>query len=383
MAAQEHGSTKEKSRFSKNRNKILGISGVLLIGFSVLILNQKEYSAEAYIQSIPKITEINNGFHPTTSNSGKEDLFITTNPDISPAIRSENNAGNNTTQTEIHIAEDLNQKNAIVPINPENENIEIADITIEQNDLQEKIVNSEQAENSARDNLAQTTPENRSIINEELLRIESVGNEYNQLLKGFYAGITGGYNYTTIAEDNPTGYDNTPIQSTGKLGNIKGVSVGYNFNQSFGLQLEYLFNSMEGSNYELAASGSGAKTLHIIYDQIPLTINYKVPQLNYLNNRLKVINLYAGLQYNILKSYHLPQEKRYEDLENVFKPNTISFVSGIDYNVNIFSSVFVSLGARATLSSGITGDNYPISDNAAHSFTLGAKAGLFYQFAAK
>lgn len=253
----------------------------------------------------------------------------------------------------------------------------IARNTIVNSDFQESDLSVNEESAKQNDQLANGE---RNTFNPELQRIETVFNTFDNALTGIYVGVNGGYNYTTIVENNPVGFDNTPIVSTGKLGSTKGISIGYNFNQSFGIQLDYNYNSTEGTNYALEPNSNNKKSLQLIYDQFPLTIKYRIPQMNYLNHRLKILNLYAGIQYNRLKEYHLPQEQRYDKVEDPLNKNTISFVAGFNYDINVLPSLYLSLGARGLISSNIANSSYPISDDQSHSFSIGARAGIFYQF---
>lgn len=230
------------------------------------------------------------------------------------------------------------------------------------------------------------TPENLGPVTEKNTftpgqqRIEAIFDDFNDALTGFYVGMNTAGNYTTIVENNPVGFDNTPIVSSGKLGQSKGIFLGYNINQAFGIQLEYNYNSYEGTNYAQVSNIDNKKSLLLVYDQFPLVIKYRIPQMNYLNHRMKVLNIYAGIQYNKLKDYHLPQEQRYDDVKSPINENSISVVAGFDYDINVLPSLYLSLGARSHISTNIANDSYPISDNKSHSFSLGARVGVFYQF---
>lgn len=209
--------------------------------------------------------------------------------------------------------------------------------------------------------------------------LDLIQDELSSSIKGFYLGVAGGYNYTTILENQPVSWNNKTLQASSKFGQVKGFTLGYNFSPSFGIQLDYNYNSVEGKNYVIDNASGKEKSLVLYYNQIPVTFKYKISQLNYLTQKPVVVNLYAGVQLNKLTNYRIPQEKRYEESEEMFNESTVSLVMGIDYDIYLTRALLISLGARSTLSNDIAEQSYPFQDNSTNSFTIGLRGGLYYR----
>ncbi|MBP8753224.1 MAG: porin family protein [Chitinophagales bacterium] len=376
MAAGIDTSAHTASKAYKRKYWIYSLSAAIALTLIALIFLQQEPIAKIYnqISVLEKSYQINKPTNAQEPIESQEPLSKKANIESNTSSISQSISNSLLTlipksnislrQNNLLLASTRNPTNFIARNNIENSEFQNSDLTVNESSQQND----------------QLTIEERNTFIPELQRIETVFNTFDNALTGIYVGVNGGYNYTTIVESNPVGYDNTPIVSTGKFGPSKGISVGYNFNQTFGIQLDYNYNSIEGTNYSIEPNSNNKKSLQLIYDQIPLTFKFRIPQMNYLNHRLKILNLYTGIQYNRLKEYHLPQEQRYDKVEDPLNKNTISFVAGFNYDINVLPSLYLSLGARGLISSNIASSSYPISDNQSHSFSVGARVGIIYQF---
>lgn len=377
MAAGIDTSAPTSTNIDKRKYWFYSLSGVATLALIALIFIQQEPIAKVYnqVSVLEKSYRINKTTNAESLIKFQEPFSQKLNNKANFSSISQSNSNS---LLELIAKSNISprQNNLLIASTRNNSNF-IARNTIENIEFQKSDLSVNEGSSKQNDQLAN---EERNTFNPELQRIETVFNTFDNALTGIYVGVNGGYNYTTIVENNPVGFDNTPIVSTGKLGSTKGISVGYNFNQSFGIQLDYNYNSIEGTNYALEPNSNNKKSLQLIYDQFPLTFKYRIPQMNYLNHRLKILNLYAGIQYNRLKEYHLPQEQRYDNVEDPLNKNTISFVAGFNYDINVLPSLYLSLGARGLISSNIASSSYPISDNQSHSFSVGARAGIIYQF---
>lgn len=74
-------------------------------------------------------------------------------------------------------------------------------------------------------------------------------------MRGMYIGVSGSYNQTSILEYGNIFKEERPIQPSLKFGTSKGFVLGYNFSNKFGIQAEYIYNSIQGQNYVMSEEG--------------------------------------------------------------------------------------------------------------------------------
>jgi len=200
-------------------------------------------------------------------------------------------------------------------------------------------------------------------------------------MRGMYIGVSGSYNQTSILESGNLFKEERPIQPSLKFGTSKGFVLGYNFSNKFGIQAEYIYNSIQGQNYVMSEEGDIVqKSLSLSYDLIPVTAKIKVGRISDLTNKPVILNYSVGAQYGMLRSYRLPQDKRYETTDKVFKDDEISLVLGLDYDIYIQDNLYLSAGARGTISNDISLHDEPFTDNAKRNFVFGLRGSLNYVF---
>ncbi len=203
--------------------------------------------------------------------------------------------------------------------------------------------------------------------------------DYN--MRGLYVGISGSYNQTAILEYGNLFKEERPIQPSLKFGTSKGFVFGYNFSNKLGIQAEYIYNSIQGQNYVTSEDGDiTQKSLSLSYDLIPVTARVKVGRISNITHKPVVLNYVAGAQYGMLRSYRLPQDKLYEPTDKVFKADEISIVLGLEYEVYIQDNLYISAGARGTISNDISLNDGLLSDSAKRDFVFGLRASLNYVF---
>ncbi len=114
------------------------------------------------------------------------------------------------------------------------------------------------------------------------------------------------------------------------------------------------------------------KSLSLNYDLLPLTAKIKVGRISDLTNRPVVLNYIAGIEYGMLRSIRLPQDKRYEEsTEDLFKQDEVSIVLGLDYDIYLQDNLYISVGAKGTFSNDISMHNAPLNEYAKRNFVFG------------
>lgn len=201
-------------------------------------------------------------------------------------------------------------------------------------------------------------------------------------MRGMYMGVAASYNQVSILEYGNVFKGTRPIQPSLKFGHTKGVKVGYNINNNFGIEAEYVYNAVQGQNYVMSEDDEIVeKSLSLNYDLIPVTAKVKVGRISDLTDKPIVLNYTAGVQYGMLREARMPQDKRYEEsAEELFKHNDVSVVLGLEYDVYLQDNLVVSAGARGTFSNDISTHIEPLNDYAKRNFVFGLRAGVSYVF---
>lgn len=200
-------------------------------------------------------------------------------------------------------------------------------------------------------------------------------------LRGMSIGLVANYNQTSLLENENIFRNDRSIQPTLKFGVSKGLSIKYNFNNRFGIETGYLYNSVEGQNYVLSDDNQIVqKSLVLYYDQIPLLFDLKIAHISCLTHHPVSLNYIAGVQYGSLRQYRLPQEKRYETDDAQYKSSEWSFVLGLDYDIYLSSNLYLTAGARGSISNDISTHSDPHDQYAQRNFVFGLHGGLNYVF---
>lgn len=201
-------------------------------------------------------------------------------------------------------------------------------------------------------------------------------------MRGVYIGATGSYNQTSIIEYGNTFKGARPIQPSLKFGSSKGLMLGYNFNNKFGIEAEFIYNAIQGQNYVMSEDDQIVeKSLSLNYDLIPVVAKIKVGRISNITNMPVVLNYTAGVQYGMLREARLPQDKRYEETtEEIFTDNDLSVVLGLEYDIFVQENLMLTLGTRGAISTDISTHSGPLSYYNKRNFVFGLRAGLSYAF---
>ena len=201
-------------------------------------------------------------------------------------------------------------------------------------------------------------------------------------MKGVYIGASGSYNQTSIIEYGNTFKGARPIQPSLKFGSSKGLMLGYNFNNKFGIEAEFIYNAIQGQNYVMSEDEQIVeKSLSLNYDLIPVVAKIKVGRISNITNMPVVLNYTAGIQYGMLREARLPQDKRYEETtEELFTDQDLSVVLGLEYDIFVQENLMLTLGTRGAISTDISTHSGPLSYYNKRNFVFGLRAGLSYAF---
>jgi hypothetical protein len=160
-----------------------------------------------------------------------------------------------------------------------------------------------------------------------------------------------------------------------------GVSTGFDFSNSFGIQAEAIFHSAQGQRYEdLIKNENVNREVNLAYWKVPVILKYKATQIQPRSGLPVVRNFLLGLEYSHLKAAYQTVNQKIRDTRRHYSDHNMSIVLGMDFDVFVTKNLFLTMGGRATVSNNINGLRANLFDNyrKSHNFLLGIHTGFSY-----
>lgn len=187
-------------------------------------------------------------------------------------------------------------------------------------------------------------------------------------VKGFHFGVEGGINNRWMIHQNSSLYplSSNRVERKLNLAATYGISAGYDFSNRFGIEAEWILQSRQGQRYYELRYGKIPVhgEVYIEYMHVPVMFKYKWTKVPVRNNYPRVLNLVTGIQYSRLHDMHIVQDGL--DLSGVnelFNRNELGLLVGIEYDIFVHRNVYVSVGARASISTDAKAFPYINSEN--------------------
>lgn len=164
--------------------------------------------------------------------------------------------------------------------------------------------------------------------------------------KGLDIGLDGAANLIFVINQN--NYGRTELEYAPTSGFAGGISVGYNFDKHFGIQIEG-WHVMEGQHYKLSTiSGVDiTRKLDLMYNQIPLLFKYSGG--GDFGTRFYFM---FGPQLGFLQSAHEtiqgsgPDNENRLDITSRFQKTDVGLVLDLGSDFNITHRIYMSAGLR-------------------------------------
>lgn len=199
-------------------------------------------------------------------------------------------------------------------------------------------------------------------------------------VSGFYLGASGSWNATTLLSNRPIIGLYEDGENHFRILPSKSITLGYLVNDHLAIQAEYVYNAVEGTAISTSAEAQDRVfNVSLYMDQFPVYLKFRKPTTLPVLNKHASVNLLAGLQFNRLRDYRLPQERRYEIVEEeVFRTNSLSLTGGAEIETFILPNWMLSLGLDASISQNLSPFGDPLSVYPKHSLTAGVRGGIYY-----
>lgn len=216
--------------------------------------------------------------------------------------------------------------------------------------------------------------------------VSFIGKPRKDKTNGFYFGSFYGVHVSRLLNNQAltTTRNVEEVQQRLHKGNSFGFTTGYNFNEHWGIQGEWIVKSTQGQSVEYRPKESVSfqnTEINLHYTQIPLLVKYRINRTSAITRYPAVINFLAGVQYGVLRSAEINLNNPFMH-NNLLKKTQWGMAVGFDYDVYLTPNYFLSFGARgsfATSSNGFTHVQFP-NQNTANHLLLGLRAGLSYRF---
>ncbi len=174
-------------------------------------------------------------------------------------------------------------------------------------------------------------------------------------MKGFHVGIEGGVNNSWLLHKDNTLHPliGNMIHRKFDVGASWGISAGYDFSQRFGIEAEWIIKSLQGQTYwenrynKILINGQ----VNLQYMHVPVMFKYKWSKIGRHSQYPRALNLVAGVQYSRLRDAEVVQNGLDIDgVKELFNRDEMGLLLGVEYDMFVHRNYFLSLGARASIS---------------------------------
>jgi len=174
-------------------------------------------------------------------------------------------------------------------------------------------------------------------------------------VKGLHFGIEGGINNSWMLHKDNSLHPliGNKIHRKFDMGTTYGFSLGYDFSHRYGIEAEFILKSRQGQEYRELRYGKIPVNgeVNLDYLLVPVLFKYKWTKASPRSLNPRVLNLIAGIQYGRLRHAEVVQNGL--DLEKVselFNRDELGLLLGIEYDLFVHPKYFLSMGARASIS---------------------------------
>jgi hypothetical protein len=229
--------------------------------------------------------------------------------------------------------------------------------------------------------------ENRNVGNNVF--IDELLKRQLYFVKGFHIGVKGEFNNTWILVTQPSSLTraaSTQINYKIDAGIAYGFLAGYDFNNKFGVQMEYHLVSQVAQRYEVTPQYTlkdKTTRLKLNYNHIPLLFKFKWHPLKGVEQKPVVMDYMVGVQYGWLKSTDLSapttNSSEADYIKKQINLTEWDLVAGINYDFYLNKNMFLSMGGRATYGSNLKNLFNSNLNEKSRNVTLGIELGMHYK----
>lgn len=177
--------------------------------------------------------------------------------------------------------------------------------------------------------------------------------------------------------------ENTSLQFT--FGRAYAFTMGYDFNEKFGISLDWVIKSQQGQVFDQVTHGHlhTKNEVNLTYTHFPLLFHYKFNGFSVFTNQNTILQLVGGMQYSTLKTAEINMTNTTFQ-NDILTKHAWGFVAGADYDIYLNDNYYVTMGLRSSIMTGVTDGRFILPDHQTTNHLLvGGKVGLNYRFTHK
>jgi hypothetical protein len=240
------------------------------------------------------------------------------------------------------------------------------------------------------DNTMSPAPDNSAVV-QPVKALENSANKPAKTIRDkkgrilFPRGFTVGsyYNLNNAWIFSPVSMEqeeNTSHQFT--FGRAYAFTMGYDFNEKFGISLDWVIKSQQGQVFDQVTHGHlhTKNEVNLTYTHFPLLFHYKFNGFSPFTNQNTILQLVGGMQYSTLKTAEINMTNTTFQ-NDILTKHAWGFVAGADYDIYLSDNYYVTLGLRSSIMTGATDGRFSLPDHQTTNHLLvGGKVGLNYRF---
>ncbi len=203
-------------------------------------------------------------------------------------------------------------------------------------------------------------------------------------VKGFHVGFETGLNNSWLLHKDNSLHPliGNAIHRKFNWGAFYGVSAGYDFSHKFGIEAEWIVRSSQGQRYfenrynKLPIEGD----VDLEYMHVPVMFKYKWTKVGSRSLDPRVMNLVTGIMYSRLLDARVTlNDYQIDDVNRLFNQNELGLLLGFEYDFFVNQNYYLTLGARASISTDVKGfPYYQPKDSETYNVLIGINASFNY-----
>lgn len=201
-------------------------------------------------------------------------------------------------------------------------------------------------------------------LNESAYKDKKTFSGFN-LKKGFYIGPYVGINNNWLTKATKRkNSNNKNLDYDFQLGAIYGLSTGYDFNERWGLIVEWTYSSAEGQKFiEINEGVKTKKEIKLDYLKMPMLVKYRTQFLTPSSNKPIAMNILFGGHYSYLRSKNTFINGQLAFFDQKFNVHQWGLQLGLDFDIYLTERLFITTGARTGFGANLLGFPRPYGKN--------------------
>lgn len=201
-------------------------------------------------------------------------------------------------------------------------------------------------------------------LNDSELKEDQIFSGY-KIKKGFYIGPYVGVNNNWLTKvSKRKNSNNQNMDYDIQFGAIYGISTGYDFNERWGLVVEWTYSSAEGQKFKEIKEGvKTEKEIKLDYLKMPMLVKYRTSFLSPSSSKPISMNVLFGGHYSYLRSKNTFIDNQLAFFDQKYNVHQWGLQVGLDFDIYLTQRLFITTGARTGFGANLLGFPRPYGKN--------------------